>query len=109
MSDSIPSDDYLDYLKNIDVRGITTIAGRCIVGEYHSETEDGILLLNPFVFDSPFGNEPLYPFSFNVPALIRDDRIETEIIAGIGLKKEYYDEYTKYRVEMFDSDIDLDG
>lgn len=107
MSDSIPSDDYLDYLKNIDVRAVTTIAGRCIVGEYHSDTEDGLMLINPFVFDTAFGVEPLYRSSFNVPALIRDDRIETEMIAGIGLKKEYYDEYMKYRVEMFDTDVDL--
>jgi len=96
-----PSEEYLDYLNNIDVRAVTTIAGRCIVGEYHSETEDGLFLINAFVFE-PFAIEPLYPFSFNVPSQIRDDRIESEMVAGIGLKKEYYDCYTDYRIKMFD-------
>tara|TARA_R100000734_G_C3317060_1_gene109883 strand:+ start:230 stop:541 length:312 start_codon:yes stop_codon:yes gene_type:complete len=98
-----PSDDYLDYLNSVDIRAITTTAGRCIVGEYHGSDEHGLFLLNGFVFE-PFGIEPLYPFSFNVPFLILDERIESEMVAGIALKKQYYDQYTDYRIKMFEDD-----
>lgn len=98
-----PSDEYLNLLARIDIRAVTTTAGRCIVGEYYDSDEDGLSLLNPFVFES-FGVEALYPFSFNQPALILNDRIESEMIAGLALKKEYYDQYTRYRIEMIQSD-----
>jgi|TARA_B100001094_G_C18189070_1_gene805919 hypothetical protein len=99
----IPSDDYLNYLNNVDIRAITTTAGRCIVGEYHSSDEHGLFLINAFVFE-PFAVEPLYPFSFNVPFLILDERIESEMAAGIALKKQYYDQYTDYRIKMFEDE-----
>lgn len=101
----LPTEEYLNFLDKIDIRAITTVAGRCIVGEYYDSEEDGLSLLNPFVFES-FGVEPLYPFSFNIPALILNDRIESEIIAGIALKKQYYDQYTNYRMEMLESEDD---
>jgi len=100
-----PSEDYLRLLAELDVRAVTTIAGRCIVGEYYDSDEDGFSLLNPFVFES-FSIEPLYPFSFNVPALILNDRIESEMIAGIALKKQYYDQYMKYRIDSFREDYE---
>ena len=100
-----PSEDYLRLLAELDVRAVTTTAGRCIVGEYYDSDEDGFSLLNPFVFES-FSVEPLYPFSFNVPALILNDRIESEMIAGIALKKQYYDQYMKHRIDSFREDYE---
>lgn len=102
-----PSEDYLKLLAQIDVRAVTTTAGRCIVGEYYDSDEDGFSLLNPFVFES-FGVEPLYPFSFNVPALILNDRIESEMIAGLALKKEYYDQYMRYRIDSLRAEYDAE-
>jgi len=102
-----PSEEYLKLLAQIDVRAVTTTAGRCIVGEYYDSDEDGFSLLNPFVFES-FGVEPLYPFSFNVPALILNDRIESEMIAGLALKKEYYDQYTRYRIDALRAEYDAE-
>ena len=102
-----PSEEYLNLLAKIDIRAVTTTAGRCIVGEYYDSDEDGFSLLNPFVFES-FGVEPLYPFSFNVPALILNDRIESEMIAGLALKKEYYDQYTMYRIDALRAEYDAE-
>src|SRR5210317_2154284 len=102
-----PSEEYLKLLAQIDVRAVTTTAGRCIVGEYYDSDEDGFSLLNPFVFES-FGIEPLYPFSFNVPALILNDRIESEMIAGLALKKEYYDPYTRCRIDALREEFEAE-
>jgi hypothetical protein len=102
-----PSEEYLKLLAQIDVRAVTTTAGRCIVGEYYDSDEDGFSLLNPFVFES-FGIEPLYPFSFNVPALILNDRIESEMIAGLALKKEYYDQYTRCRIDALREEFEAE-
>jgi hypothetical protein len=102
-----PSEEYLKLLTQIDVRAVTTTAGRCIVGEYYDSDEDGFSLLNPFVFES-FGIEPLYPFSFNVPALILNDRIESEMIAGLALKKEYYDQYTRCRIDALREEFEAE-
>jgi len=103
----LPSEEYLNLLARIDIRAITTTAGRCIVGEYYDSDDDGLFFLNPFVFES-FGVEPLYPFSFDVPALILNDRIESEMIAGIALKKKYYNQYTKYRIDALRAEYDAE-
>jgi len=103
----LPSEEYLNLLARIDIRAITTTAGRCIVGEYYDSDDDGLFFLNPFVFES-FGVEPLYPFSFDVPALILNDRIESEMIAGIALKQKYYNQYTKYRIDALRAEYDAE-
>lgn len=98
------SKDYLEFLSNYDIRAVTTTAGRVIVGEFYSESNEGLFLINAFVFDT-FGIEPLYPFSFGVPALILKDRIETTMEAGVALKEQYHGVYVARRAAKIISDL----